>query len=320
MLVPIIGGGSPPSFSPSDYGTVVAWLEADRGTTIVPSVYNPDSWAVSNYGDGTVGIRAYHATSNHYLHEQVGMECSIAGTVNYNGSFPLLAQSESYFIRFAHAYIAETIPVTATLSAPRLSEWIDQGLLGNTVLQATEDNRSYLIASDMNGHPSIKNDSRTSMASAAFSGLVTPATLTIIAVFWPTNTNLGEIVGLGASTTNILQIATITNAFRFDAGGGYPTITIDNTNPVVMSVVYNGALTGANRFKVWINGSPQTMPSFAPASLGTPNTLVIGKWIGGVWYGKSKNALFLIYSDALSDANRQTVEQHYGLKYGITLA
>jgi hypothetical protein len=100
----------------------------------------------------------------------------------------------------------------------------------------------------------------------------------------------------------------------------YGTFAFANTNQFILSIVYDGTLTGnTNRLKCYIDGESQTL-SFTgtvPAISNALNALDVGSRVGGAasWTGLIGDICGAF--SAWEDEDREAVEDYFKTKYGI---
>lgn len=84
---------------------------AGTETVQLGHILNPDASAVTNVGDGIVGIPC----AGHGL--PVGARVTIAGTTNYNGTYTVKRGTTASVIHIEDTYVAETLAGTETITA-----------------------------------------------------------------------------------------------------------------------------------------------------------------------------------------------------------
>lgn len=206
---------------------------------------------------------------------------------------------------------AMTIP--ATDDTDPVGGWADQSGQGNHETQATASKRPILQLNEVNGKPAILFDITNSccLQSAAFAAALAQPNTVFVVCHMPAadgSTRRYAIDGIDDSNRHVIW-KDITDEVKIFAGSSVETTAALNVWEII-AVVFNGANS-----KAWVNG----------AVVGTGNAgnqllrgLTVGIYYDGVRYCFDDSiAEILIYDSALSDANRQAVENYLNVKYAL---
>jgi hypothetical protein len=216
-----------------------------------------------------------------------------------------------------------------TLSGSAVTQWADQSGNVRNASQSTSTNRPLLVSNALNGKPAIRFDGGNDFLSFTYpiNGLngVTmflvsaardtdnPSGPQNAAVYWPETSSWG---------------ATFLSAFQSKAlariGTGQTNTNLSYTRPANIGTAYTRTSVkhdGANGTDVlYVNGvAVQTATGRLSALNGIQNNGFLGQGLGST---STTNTYFngdivevLVYSRALSEAERQQVEQYLQQKY-----
>jgi hypothetical protein len=219
-----------------------------------------------------------------------------------------------------------------------VSQWTDQGPLGNSAVQSSAGNRPHLLSSALNGKPMLQFDGSTSYMSVTDTAALHPAAgVTIIAVGQVQGSGSQDVVAK-AQTRDSESYGWQAPYYSYDLGTGnndvekgYVTTGAEATGTEadaaisgfhqagLMTMVYDGT---AGSESIYRQGQLQTTQS-AGATLNyedaSERDLTIGANAGdGIQnYLQGNIAEVLVYNRALSDTERQQAEGYLADKYGV---
>jgi len=195
-----------------------------------------------------------------------------------------------------------------------------------------QDTHRLDISTVLNGRPVMKFDGTDNyLANTSITGLDSMTGCTCFCVgrtaaqadnrFWWMLKGTNQAAGHYINSNTMYTYASDESNYCYGAKA------ISGTNNVAQlyTTVFDGSLTGdANRLKLYQNGTQLTsltIPTAIPADLDSGVTVLgIGYLPGTGLYHKGDIALILIFSRALTTAERQRVELWLATRYGITLA
>jgi type II secretory pathway pseudopilin PulG len=208
--------------------------------------------------------------------------------------------------------------VGITLNGSNVSSWADQSGNGHDAVQATDTYQPLLVDSQLNGEPIIRFDGNNDSLQNNTLVVAQPYTLFYVVKDYVDTNNYNWFIN------------------------NYPTMALANYNPSLgyytiyagswmtssipypfgystISAIYSGADAKSN---VWYNGSLATTggnTGNGGINATTGNYLYIGT-LAYNFSGESSTfdvAEIIIYNSALSDTDRQSVENYLADKYGL---
>ncbi|MEZ4363434.1 MAG: LamG-like jellyroll fold domain-containing protein [Kofleriaceae bacterium] len=189
--------------------------------------------------------------------------------------------------------------------------WLDQSGNGRDATMATVARQPTLVTAALNGHPVLRFSGAQSLALTSFTQTTT---FTVFVV--GRNTRVGGVSMIlgpgGSSPNNQMRWESSTQALFVGTGNGMPVSTSTIGNTMVfhsLSARYDGS-----SMIVYRDGSPTSTHSFTTS----------GPWIlaqVGAYYGsefmQGEVAEVMIYDRALSDTERNTVNNYLRTKYNL---
>lgn len=192
-------------------------------------------------------------------------------------------------------------------------------------LQLTEStNKPIWTAADANGLATIvHNGTNQKLGGIRMQELENISKLTIIIVS-KVDTGVFNIVSFDTTTSARLFVSTgdvATNQMMTNGTAAYGEKAGSSSGVKVTTYVFDGTLSGnANRLKVYENGVQLSLTFTGTIPATTPNNsnmrLSTGEHLGSFF--NSRLGDILIYTNALSDANREDYEGRLMTKYGIS--
>lgn len=219
-----------------------------------------------------------------------------------------------------------------------VSTWADQSGLGNDIT-SSGSNRPTFKTGILNSLPVVRFDgSDDFMEKSSFSGVDGVAGMTIFLVVkmasfsndqtfvskWDYNTQGSFAWQSAYDNANPNEQSGIFIADAVNDAGNNKAETTDNTSLSsfgILTMVYDGSLTNANRVKMYYNGTARTMSTSGtiPTALTTAtSSLKIGKFGGALTrYFNGDFAEIIIYNSALNSTDRASVRTYLQTKYGL---
>jgi hypothetical protein len=215
-----------------------------------------------------------------------------------------------------------------------VAELLDLSGNGFNLTQSTAANRPTLTANGINTNlPSLTFDGTNDrLYNSSWNGLSGSTKASIFFVTKNSNPGLNKVFLSDSSAYLRLQTYQQSgNRWIFSTGtAGYDWYYVDDaTVPTdtwqIVEIIFDGSQTGnINRSKFYTDGAQRSV-NFkgltVPATLGNAGaqTFNLGSWTDGGYNPTGGFAELIIYSDALTDADRLRVERYLGGKYGITV-
>lgn len=197
-----------------------------------------------------------------------------------------------------------------------VSQWDDKSGEGNDVSQATGSKQPLWVDSVQNGRPIIRFDAvddflnRTTFVNGALSQT---NTIFIVAKMPPNSTNDNGVVFDGETSRHLflhLGVAGVSDYFIFAGTNLTATTTVDSTNILLYTLVFNSSSSSLRKSKTGILSGDAGTGTFNGVTLGAPTTLTDS-------FSDPDIAEMLVYNAALSTADRDTVEDHLTTKWGV---
>jgi hypothetical protein len=205
----------------------------------------------------------------------------------------------------------------ALADAASVSQWDDSSGSANHVVQATGANQPTYRANQLNGLPTIQFDGGDYLQKASFP---LTSTYTLFTVVKTTGSGFMSVLDHDIDTPRIFL-------FRYNGASSFELSAWSSGGLATDSQAITGAnysiVAGVRRtldVQVYVNGATNGLT----ASSGTPNTpgghrfTVGGR--GAANFLTGHVAEVLVYNSSLSDANRQSVQNYLGAKYGIAVS
>jgi prepilin-type N-terminal cleavage/methylation domain-containing protein len=188
--------------------------------------------------------------------------------------------------------------------------WSDLSGRGNNVVQVTGSKQPTFRANILNGKPIVRFDGTSSEMS--LTNVVNTSGMSFFIVAkWNALNSYSFAIGLNAGTEGYLRNPGTTNALFRPDGNVYTTI-YQNGTPYTCS-------SPCSQFSV-----PSVLVNRVYAVTQNGNIGASIKWLGRnefnnpTWWS-GDIAEMIIYSSALTDSQRKSVEQYLGNKYGIAI-
>lgn len=223
---------------------------------------------------------------------------------------------------------AKTTPATA--DADPVGAWADQSGNGNDATQGTDTNRPSLqnAAGDLvNGVQTVRGDGADNYMSHAV--VASDPTVLTIFILATKKGILGTRVAWAhrSEITRLIQILYVdATEIRLQLRGSVTAIQtialadLTLTSPHIITARFNKA---GNSHNLWVNGSPGTAntTAFGSETFTSTKETLYGYHDGSAYAGWCDVDILdlIIYTTALSDANRAKVEQYLATLAGITL-
>lgn len=189
-----------------------------------------------------------------------------------------------------------------------VSSWADQSGTGNDFIQANGLLQPLWVDAQVNGYPSIRHDGIDNYLACAGITISDPTDMYIVmnTITWVGGT---RIAGGQAWEKNILYVSASPTICLFSVTALVPTT---NDLPVATWGLLQARFNDANS-QLRVNGG--TASTANPGSFDTTGGYAIGAELTPAEYSNVEFAEIIIYSDALSDANRGFVESYIRAKY-----
>lgn len=227
-------------------------------------------------------------------------------------------------------------------SGSNVTAWANQAPTGSSrdVAQGTASRQPQLVAGQINGHPSIRFDGTDDFMESANCDWTGKTACTIFMVgrqrrapgtldIWLSK---GNLQGASAAETGF-ETGAVPSAMRQTPHGGTPTNyrsydTAANSHPqgttspyFIYSEVLEPALASGSEASVWSRGV--SLATSVAAAAGEPTTMDginpynIGRRKASAWYADFDAVEFIVYTRALSTAERRRVELYLAQRYAI---
>jgi N-acetylneuraminic acid mutarotase len=237
-----------------------------------------------------------------------------------NANLTTTGNSANVFSAFIPANIRMWLKADAGItiaSAANVSGWTDQSGNGNTVSAAS--NYPQLVANAFNGKPVIRfNGTNNYLTKTGLSANMPTGTANrsaFMAATYRNNSYAGVSYGSTASNGN----------FGMINYSGYPSVSYTAVSSTYYMSNYSVFNTPLFLHEAVLNGS--TLYQYRNGILGLTSTgtsfstgttqIDVGRGLASSSYGDMDIAEYLLFNDNLSDADRQSVERYFGIKYGI---
>lgn len=223
---------------------------------------------------------------------------------------------------FLDASVGSSITLDTTLSTTTASEWRDLSGNGWHVQQATKANQPAFTSAARNGLSALRLTAGNFMSTANNFTLTGNPSFTTFVVARKTTAIQGSQFGWGEFNGSLGAFGLYDdNSLRLYAfaGNNNFAITAINTNEWLLHsfVKPAGAINGASAFRNGTNCATGTPSANTPNI--TSNPLTVGRWANYTLDTfEGDFAALVIYSRALSVAERQWVERGLMLQWGIT--
>lgn len=200
--------------------------------------------------------------------------------------------------------------------------WPDDSGNGNNATQPTFGARPTFYESIINGKPAVRFDGLGKFFSTPLTGPGANFTIFIVSASASENSGQSQIRFQALSTTNFV-------VFPWTSGGAGSPLAIDVNNGGVSGLAtgfgtsfsveaYRSAASATNGRQTWSNGVILAQQDTGSGALNVP--LYIGAYGGASEFFSGDITEIIIYNAALTDEQRQQVEQYLGTKYGITIS
>lgn len=198
--------------------------------------------------------------------------------------------------------------------------WTDQSGSGKDLFQSSFSSRPLYKTNTINGHPALSFESSRYYDVPSLAGL---SAATMFLVFKHQNVAGGgdtmyEMAGSSTDPKTYLPYSgnggLYDSAFSSQRRDNFATGAVTTTNWYVYAV----AASGSN-WQAWVNGV--LVYTHGANTLSAPTAGYIGRTGSGGYWGSGAGghlAEIIIYNSALL-ADRETVEDYLGAKYGITI-
>lgn len=190
--------------------------------------------------------------------------------------------------------------------------WKDQSASAAHLIADGVSFGSYQLAAQ-NSRPGVRCAS-TYIWKSGFAGLSNAAAATLIICFKcsaPSGNNV--IITFSDLNFGLFLNSSVLDAYVGGVGVSHGGFAWPNTSAHVVTVVYDGSLTGdTNRLKMWLDGSAKSLSTSGtvPATLGVHTDILFGERITGTLAFAGDIYESLVYSAALSTTNRNTAESY----------
>lgn len=216
--------------------------------------------------------------------------------------------------------------ITGLVDGDPVTSWPDSSAGARNMTQATSAKKPIYKTAIANGQPVVRFDGVDDL-------LLTASVVTA------TTTNVTLVLVVKQSSTTGTSCTPLQNGNGGIGGGGYGIAVDSDTNKKGMlrgGVAWDNSTTnedtswdvlvlsrGATNWRLWSKG---TLLAPDPLTVGNPNVPATQTLMGihdaaggGNKYLNGDIAEALIYSAAISDADRDALETHLGAKYGIVV-
>ena len=191
--------------------------------------------------------------------------------------------------------------------------WQDQSGNGNHAVQLNVDKKPTLVANELNALPVMRFDGEDDYIDVFFNSASLTQPYTVFLVL-NTRDAQNQYIYDGFSSADRQVMAVGLNAnpgvWYFWAGSNYQTTT------VMQTIFQNHALViDSGNLEHYINGALQDSGNFGTRNIGPGMRL--GSHYGGTMNGDIDVAELIIYQNALSTADRESIESYLSNKYDI---
>jgi RHS repeat-associated protein len=204
-----------------------------------------------------------------------------------------------------------------TDSASGVSSWINQANTATSASQASASKRPILSAASANGKPAVRFDGvDDTLGSNLSSSASSEQTIIVVAK--------GQQY---QSLVRFQNAATPYIVYPWGSAKNYIISSDNNGAGIASGLVENEWNIGVARYKA---GTANGMQTFRNGTLVAQRTsasttlpsapLTIGSYLGSSEFAKADIAEILVYNRALSDSERQGVEQYLSQKYSVTVS
>lgn len=204
-----------------------------------------------------------------------------------------------------------------------VSQWMDQSLSGNTASQGTGANQPNLVASGIDGKPTLSFNGSSDVLSVADNSVLRSTAQTVVVIgkyasggsangVFAAKSNTGWTSGYGLSRKSGAQEGFFAHSgvsYRAQASSG------DGLAQDVFALM-QGQYNDNDTVKYFRNGVEKASIAI-PAVTDSTGPFEIGGQAGGSNYLSGEIAEVLVYEQVLSDADRAHVEAYAYYRYGL---
>jgi prepilin-type N-terminal cleavage/methylation domain-containing protein len=202
-----------------------------------------------------------------------------------------------------------------TLNGSNVSNWADQSGNGNDASQATPGRQPLYENSGIGGRPSIvfdgSDDYMQNLSVSLPSGPVT-----FFVVYQMLTNNSTSVFEAGTSWDWIDQVCDVILENNEIYIGGYYNPRIRYPAPTTPFTILTSAVLDGVDSKIYENGLLKNSGTQYTSQSHSSYYISYEHWYGG-WYLNGSIAEIIYYSSALSDTNRQQVENYLNNKYNL---
>lgn len=188
--------------------------------------------------------------------------------------------------------------------------WEDSSTANNDVSQSTADNKPSYQTNELNGKPVVRFDGANDILNTA-SAVINKTHSTFI-VHRASSWGDLDFIMSHSGGANGCQWYYYSDVLYYDhPGSNNKSYGAATTDVQLVEAIHDDTVST----KAWLNG----------VSVGNTNAILMNTSTATTIGGKSSGsyigdiAEIIVYSSALSDPNRQAVEDYLGTKYGITI-
>jgi len=314
-----------PINSPMDLYDCALWLDAAQGTTVIETgtacsspldISNCALWLDAGQGVTTVPISTWVTSTSYLVGDLVTLDglyyfCMVTHT---SGTFATDYETNDRWARCLN---------TTSL----VSSWADQSGNGRDCIQSTQLYRPYYTTNAINGKPIIGFDGVNDRLVGVVTGMNGLTGVTVFVVMKrPRETSDEYLLSFENKVLelNVYSYNGLYTRFNTNAGYEYPVqyaYVPDMSENIILCTWYDGTgISNEGRSKLYYYSifHKTTSSGTVPASLG--NTT--GYQLSGM-YGTNTNPIqasiaeIIMYSRALTDSERKSVDLYLGSKYNL---
>ena len=209
--------------------------------------------------------------------------------------------------------------ITGLADGVPVASWSDASPALRTATQSTPSSRPIYRSNAINGRPALRFDGIDDYLTVAATLVPGSQNRTLLVVARPDVIGNDSIIDLGnGSVANAAFMITPEHAARINGGNRIWAQSAQTSTATIAAFALTGTTTA--NLLAWVNGVALTPASTGVAPINTNGNTTVGGYTAaptGFHSFAGDIAELIVYNRALSDTERQTVEEYLRLKYGI---